>query len=365
VAHKQPGADTLAEILSQPACWARCLDQLAGSTALDNYCTLLNKSSEVLFIGCGSSYYLALAAAATWSEVTGMSARALPASELLLYPELALDHAERPGAVVFSRSGRTSEALQAATMLSERRIPTLGISCATGQKLETLVSRALVLPEADENSTVMTRSFTSMLIALQYLAANFAGDMKMAGSLRMLPHASAGLFLRFPRLIQEFVEEHRFNDYVCLSQGPVFGLACKSSLKVTEMSCSYGQTFHTLEFRHGPKSIVGPETLITFLLTGDSKFDERAVLEEIKGLGGTTLVVCNQADERSHANADLLLELCLDLPELARLAPYVAASQLLGLYTGLKKGLDPDNPRNLSRVVVLDGDEADGAHAPV
>jgi hypothetical protein len=27
---------------------------------------------------------------------------------------------------------------------------------------------------------------------------------------------------------------------------------------------------------------------------------------------------------------------------------------LTGLYTGLKKGLDPDNPRNLSRVVILD-----------
>jgi glutamine---fructose-6-phosphate transaminase (isomerizing) len=42
------------------------------------------------------------------------------------------------------------------------------------------------------------------------------------------------------------------------------------------------------------------------------------------------------------------------LPELVRLAPYVFAGQLTGLYTGLQKGLDPDNPRHLSRVVVLD-----------
>jgi hypothetical protein len=41
----------------------------------------------------------------------------------------------------------------------------------------------------------------------------------------------------------------------------------------------------------------------------------------------------------------------------ARVAPYVFAGQLIGLNTGLKKGLDPDNPRHLSRVVVLE-DEA-------
>jgi len=50
----------------------------------------------------------------------------------------------------------------------------------------------------------------------------------------------------------------------------------------------------------------------------------------------------------------LLIEFGFELPELARMAaPYVFAGQLIGLFTGLKKGLDPDNPRNLSRVVIL------------
>jgi hypothetical protein len=41
------------------------------------------------------------------------------------------------------------------------------------------------------------------------------------------------------------------------------------------------------------------------------------------------------------------------LPDLVRQAPYIFRRQLTGLFTGLKKGFDPDNPRNLSRVVVL------------
>jgi glucosamine 6-phosphate synthetase-like amidotransferase/phosphosugar isomerase protein len=74
-------------------------------------------------------------------------------------------------------------------------------------------------------------------------------------------------------------------------------------------------------------------------------------------LGGTTLAVANRADERVRGASDLLFELDFDLPELARLAAYIFAGQLTGLYTGLKKGLDPDNPRHLSRVVVLDDAE--------
>jgi glucosamine--fructose-6-phosphate aminotransferase (isomerizing) len=65
------------------------------------------------------------------------------------------------------------------------------------------------------------------------------------------------------------------------------------------------------------------------------------------------LTISNQADQRARAASDLLIEFGFELPELARLAPYVFAGQLVGLYTGLKKGLDPDNPRNLTRVVML------------
>ena len=73
----------------------------------------------------------------------------------------------------------------------------------------------------------------------------------------------------------------------------------------------------------------------------------------MKKLGGTTLVVCNRATSEVRASADLLIELGMDVPELARLAPSLYALQLTGLYTGLKKELDPDHPRNLSRVVEL------------
>jgi glucosamine--fructose-6-phosphate aminotransferase (isomerizing) len=204
----------------------------------------------------------------------------------------------------------------------------------------------------------MTRSFTSMLLGLQYLAAWLADNHAFAKALRKLPTAAEKALNALHPRIQEFAGNREFADYVCLGHGPLYGLACESMLKLKEMSVSYAQCFHTLEFRHGPKSIVSPETLVVFLLSQTSYEAEREVLEEVKGLGGTTLVIANQGDSRARAAADLLLELSLDVPEFARLAPYAFAGQLMGLYTGLKKGLDPDNPRHLSRVVILDETES-------
>ena len=348
-----PGQHSLEEILSQPDCWDASLLHLCNSRVLEKVRDQFGAASEWVFVGCGSSYYVALCAAATMTAWAGVRTRAVPASEVLLYPDLVAPASRACVPVLISRSGQTSEVLKAAEFFKARSIPTVAISCAEGQALENLASFTITLPGADEKSTVMTRSFTSMLLALQSLAALLGGKSDQSDALGRVPEIARPALRTLPDRIREFVNHHQFADYVCLGQGPFYGLACEYALKVTEMSVSYAQAFHTLEFRHGPKSIVGPETLLIFILSEKGYAAEYDVLEEMKALGGTTMVVTNRADKRATAAADILFELSMDGPEFARLAPSLVPGQLLGLYTGLKKGLDPDSPRNLSRAVIL------------
>ena len=353
---KAYGAQTEAEILSQPECWAASLDWLDRNGKLNELVRGFAGIDEWVFIGCGSSYYVALSAASTMASLTGLRAYALPASEVLLFPS-QFRSSKTIAAVLISRSGRTSEILRVAEQLSKRGIATVGISCTPGQALEKLVRSALVLSVADEQSTVMTRSFTSMLITLQALAASIGknNDFKLAQ--RGIVPAAQEILSTLPARVRDFVRSNVFDDYVFLAQGTLYGIACESALKLTEMSISYAQNFHALEFRHGPKSIVSQKTLIGCLLSETAYTDELSVLEEVKRLGGTTLVVVNRADERARAAADLLVELKADAPEIARAPLYLLPGQLMGLHTGLEKGFDPDAPRNLSRVVVLDDED--------
>jgi glutamine---fructose-6-phosphate transaminase (isomerizing) len=306
-------------------------------------------------MGCGSSFYLAQSAAASWSMLTGETTRAIPASEVLLFPHL-LPVPCQP--VCISRSGHTSEVLQAVEYLENKlNLRCLAITCGTDTALEKLSAHCIRLPAADEKSTVMTRSFTSMLVVLQALAAGRGERHEVLDGLRRLPDQVAGRLDQMQSTIKSVVKSRQFADYVFLGQGPFFGIAQESMLKVKEMSCSYAQCFHTLEFRHGPKAIVSPETLITFIVS-ESGFDaEVAVLEEIKKLGGTTLVIANVCDSAIRGYADFVVELSLDVPETARVAAGVIPGQLLGFYAGIDKNLNPDEPRNLSRVVTLDSSE--------
>jgi glutamine---fructose-6-phosphate transaminase (isomerizing) len=351
----EQGQHTLSEIFSQPQCWKACLEKLAGSESFREALKMAKPGAEWIFVGCGTSYYLALAAASTFNHLK-LPARAVPASDLLLYPGLTLHAGREYVPVVISRSGRTSEAIRAAQMLESKFcLRTLAISCADGQPLESACSLTLKLLDADEQSTVMTRSFTSMLLALQYLAAGISGDGGFQRALGELPGQVEPLLKDTAQGLRSLAESRSFADFVFLAQGPLFGIASECMLKVTESSCSYTQVFHSLEFRHGPKSIVGPETLITFLISETSYEAEVELLEEMKALGATTLVIANRVDKRARAAADLAIELGLQTPEYGRLAAFVISGQLLGVYYGLKKGLNPDSPKNLTRVVELAG----------
>jgi glutamine---fructose-6-phosphate transaminase (isomerizing) len=347
------GHRSFEEIMSEPSVWAATLQELEAHGRYTQVLKPLEPADEWIFVGCGSSYYVAQAAAWSWTAVTGQRAKAVPASELLFYPDQVLGN-EKCQPVLISRSGNTTEILMAADYLeNERNIRTLGISCATGQELERRATATLLLPAADERSTVMTRSFSTMLLGTQALSGFAAGQEDFQEALEQMPGQAQRALDRLQPRIEEFASSNEFADYVFMGQGPFFGIASEGQLKVTEMSCSYAQVFHTLEFRHGPKSIVRPQTLLTFFLAESTGTSEQEVLEEMKELGGVTLVITNRANDKVRRAADLLIELELDVPEVARLAPHVLAAQLLGLYLGLKRGFDPDQPRHLSRVVVL------------
>ncbi len=342
---------TLKEILSQPQIWRSCLEELDRGP-LEQLNRQLPEAADWLFVGCGSSYYIAMAAAAAWTHLTGLRARAVPASEVMLFPDLAVPPGSQP--VLITRSGRTTEILQAGEFLTKKRgLGCLAITCTEGEPVDAVARHIVRVRPADEQSTVMTRSFTSMLLAIQALAALRGNKPDFAASLRRLPGEVQPALDAMHARIREFVREHHFANYVFLGQGPLFGIANECMLKVKEMSCSTAQEFHTLEFRHGPKAVVERKTLVTFLLSETGAVAEGEVLREIKALGAATLVVVNRAAKAVRASADLLVELRLKAPEYARPAAFLPAGQLLGYYTGAGKGLNPDQPRNLTRSVVL------------
>ena len=124
-----PGHYTRNEIFSQPEAWSAGLEVMKGYQPSILGLQPTRDYAQILYTGCGSTYYLALAAAALTQELIGLSSRAFPASELWLYPRSSYGN-RKTMLVAVSRSGETTETLRACEAFSgEKRGDLLTLSC--------------------------------------------------------------------------------------------------------------------------------------------------------------------------------------------------------------------------------------------
>ena len=346
------GEDTWQEIFSQPRVWKATLETSAADrAALEGF---LDQSGfdHILVVGCGSTHYLAQSAAATIAHRAGIPAHALPASELWLFPAaFALD---RTLLLAVSRSGTTTETLWALDRFREvGGGPVLAVTCYPESPLAQRADFALVAPDAQERSVAQTRSFTSMFLLTQALAATLAGDEGMVGRLRRLPDALEDLVERVGDLPQRLGEDRDIERLFFLGGGPLYGLACEAMLKTKEMSLSYAEAYYPLEFRHGPMSMVDEHTLVVGFLSDTGLAQEVRVLKDMQRLGGRTLALVEDAAALSGWRDDHAVELRSGLDEWERGPLYLPVIQRLAYHRAVSKGLDPDRPNNLTAVVEL------------
>lgn len=338
------GFHTRREILSQPEAWRGVLSTLATEKAAAQALYRSARFEQVAFIGCGSTYYLSLAAAAALQRTAGVRACGLPASEVWRNP-FALPPAERTLLVAVSRSGETTETLRACeTFRRNGNGAILTLSCYPGRALTTLGDLNLVFPSIQEESVAQTRAFTGLYLATLILSALWADDAALLDELSRLPDALAPLLEKYGPAAEQLGADLSLDRFYFLGSGLRYGLACELSLKMKEMTLSHSEPFYFMEFRHGPKSMITSTALAVGLIAEERRNDESAVLEEVASLGGRTLTIGPHAVDIPFGSS---------FSEIASAPLYLPFGQMLALGRSLAKGLNPDQPKHLDAVVVL------------
>jgi glucosamine--fructose-6-phosphate aminotransferase (isomerizing) len=344
---------TWQEILSQSQIWQSTLDGFAaGRPALEAFLERADYD-QVIVVGCGSTYYLAQCAASTLTHWTGIPARAFPSSEVWLFPNSI--PRGRSLLLAVSRSGTTTETLRALERFREAvGGPVLTITCYPESPLAQQADFALAAPDAQEQSIAQTRSFTSMLLLTQALTAAIMQDDAMLAHLGRLPGLLDDLLGRLGDLPHHLGADLTIDRIFFLGAGSLYGLANEAMLKTKEMSLSYAEAYHPLEFRHGPMSMVNERTLVVGLLSDTGQPEQVRVLKDMQELGARTLALVEDGSALAGWRPDHVLELHSSLSEWERLPLYLPPLQLLAYHRAVGKGLDPDNPNNLEAVVFLD-----------
>src|SRR5437763_334615 len=163
---------------------------------------------------------------------------------------------------------------------------------------------------AGEQSVVQTRFATT---ALALLRAH-AGDPLDAA----ISDGEAAVASALP------ADPSQFRQFVFLGQGWTVGLAHEAALKLREAASAWTESYPAMEYRHGPVSAAGPESLVWAIGRVDPGV--------LAGAAATGAAIVDRG-------ADPMAELVL----IQRMAVALAEA----------RGLDPDRPRHLTRSVVL------------
>lgn len=346
------GVHTWQEILSQSRVWRGTLQTFTERRAeLEGFLRAV-APSRVLVVGCGSTHYLARSAAALLRHRVAIPALALPSSELWLFGDAF--PTDRTLLLAVSRSGATTETLRAVERFrGAGNGAVLAVTCYPQSPLVQQSDFALVAPDGQEQSVAQTRSFTSMLLLVLALAAHLARDEGMMVHLLRLPVVLDELVVRLGDLPRSLGADLGLERFFFLGGGPLYGLACEAMLKTKEMSLTYAEAYHPLEFRHGPMSMVDGRTLVVGFLSDTGLEEERRVLEEMRSLGARVLALTEDASLLSDQAADYVVELRSGLDEWERGPLYLPVVQRMAYHRAVAKGLDPDRPNHLKAVVEL------------
>jgi fructoselysine-6-P-deglycase FrlB-like protein len=280
------------EIASQPDTWTRALEMSVSG--------LPAPGERVAVVGCGTSYYMAQAYAALREKAALGETDAFPASE---FP-----FGRRYDRVVaLTRSGTTTEVL---SVLSRCEMPTVALTADPATPVSAAADTVVTLDFADEKSVVQTRFATSALVLLR---------ASLGESLTGLP-AAASTALASPLAPELLAAE----QVTFLGTGWTIGLANEAALKLREAAQAWTESYHAMEYRHGPISIAAPGRAVWVfgeIPEGLAK-DVRATGAHLEHFDGDPLVSL----VRAHLLAEAVAE---------------------------SRGLDPDQPRNLTRSVIL------------
>ncbi len=335
------GETTWAEILSQPRCWKEALNVFGQQTSQLMSLWKSEAFDEVIFTGCGSTYYLGVIGATLVQAAADISARAFSATELMLFPQNYFSQNRKTLLVCVSRSGTTRETLEAARLFRQHTSGSVIIvTCHSESPLAQQADLLLAVDTAREESRVQTRSFSSMVVVITAMAALLGGqDLH---TLDPLPDAARRLIERAESVVRPLGDDSSITQFVFLGSGAQYGLACEAMLKMTEMSRVFSVSYHILEYLHGPRYATDEHTLIVGLVS-DSAFDEEVRALKLAAFRHARVLILADEERAALAEIGTVLPLSSGVPEASRTILYLPPLQLLGFYQAIQRGFDPDN----------------------
>ncbi|MDQ2920673.1 MAG: SIS domain-containing protein [Acidobacteriota bacterium] len=336
----------LQEISEQPQALARTIQ--AERAKISRLGTFL-QSREIdliVLVARGSSDNAALFGRYLLEITTGIPVSlSAPSVHTLYGAKLNLRHALVVGV---SQSGEGEDINQVLENAHACGAYTVGITNEPSSAMVSFVDETLLMHGGRERSVAATKTFTGQMMLFYMLAAELA-ESTPAWSYEAIPEFAARALEQQPAIL-ELVQRYVFmENCVVVGRGLAYANAYELALKLMETCYVVAERFSSADFLHGPVAMVERHfPVILFAPPGVMLPGVKNLIQRLRELRADTLVITSDIEAAGDGSRSIVMPKEID--EFVAPIPYIIPGQLFAALLAEAKGLDPDQPRSLSKV---------------
>ena len=328
------------------------LDLMAGE---------LIRAKKIFLVACGTSYHACMGAAYAFSKLATLSVTPVVASEFIdMYGGL-ID--SETVVLAVSQSGETADTLNAVRGAKDRGAIILGITNTMGSSLTRLANVYIGQNSGPEMGVAATKTFTAQYTILIQIAIVSARKRqvitqkeveRLESAISQLPDLISLALLQDTRIGQiadRFIDK---NSFCFLARGVNVATALEGRLKLLELSYLPAIAYPAGESKHGFISVVEQDYPVIFIAPRDETYTKIiGNIMEMKARGASIIGLVDDQDKDVVNLSDEIVKLPSGIPSVLSPIVYVIPLQLFAYYMSVKKGNNPDFPRNLAKSVTV------------
>jgi glucosamine--fructose-6-phosphate aminotransferase (isomerizing) len=244
---------------------------------------------------------------------------------------------QSPDIVAVVESGRRQGAL------------TLTITNLPGSPLALAADHTLPLLAGEERAVAATKTYTNQLCALAMLSAALGDGESRWDELSRVP-GLVGQAIALNASVNEKVARYRYaGHFVVLGRGFNYATAFEVALKMKETSYIVAEPYSPADLLHGPMAMIDRGFPVLLVAPSGRVLSDMAELAGQLERRNAELVAISD-DPGVLGRARAALPLPAGMPEWVSPMVAVVPGQMWAVALARTRGLDPDQPRGLSKV---------------
>jgi glutamine---fructose-6-phosphate transaminase (isomerizing) len=361
----------LKEIYEQPQALARVIrDHMDGGRiqlpglAFSN--DEIRRFSKITVAASGSSRHAGMVGEFMIERMTGLPVEVDFASQYCYRDPVVAPHELT---IFLSQSGTTIDTLTALQVARRKGAKSLAIVNVPDTPLTQNADSTLLTHAGEEVAIAATKSFTAQLTALFLLAAFIAqtrgnadtATLAAVARLKLLPEDVSGALATDAECLRFAQQLYTHKDFIYVGRDIDYPIALEGALKLKEVSYIHAEGYPTGELKHGPNALVHEGLPLVVLATHDPQ-DADSMLRYGKTVSNVrefvereipVLAVVNHGDTEISSMTDWVLPVP-SAPALLQPIVEVVPLQLLAYHIAVLCGRNVDQPRHLSKSVVVE-----------